>query len=79
MQALYFRHLQITDMTSKSNLSQASDKGSLLRLTHEYMQQHFENIKHDLGAAGWICEGLIARPAPNRLLESYSTSQPVAD
>lgn len=68
MHAIYLNHLEGTGITS---LEQDSGKGHcVLRVSHDFMARQFEQIKQDIGAAGWICEGLIARPAPNRLLES---------
>lgn len=72
MQALYLNHLEGTGFTSQRNLLHDSRKGGVLRVSHDFMAQQFEQIKQDIGAAGWICEGLIARPAPNRLLEGVT-------
>lgn len=78
MQAIYLNHLEGTGFTSKRDLVHDSRSGGVLRVSHAYMAKQFEQIKQDLGAAGWICEGLIARPAPNRLLESMQATPTLA-
>lgn len=77
-QAIYLNHLERTGFTSKRDLVHDSRSGGALRVSHAFMTQQFEQIKQDLGAAGWICEGLIARPAPNRLLESVHATPTLA-
>lgn len=74
MQAVYLDHLKGTGFTSQRNLVHDSGNGGVLRVSHDFMAQQFEQVQQDIGAAGWICEGLIARPAPNRLLESVQAS-----
>jgi hypothetical protein len=77
-QAIYLNHLQRTGFSSQRSLMHDSGSGGVLRVSHDFMAQKFEQIRQDIGAAGWICEGLIARPAPNRLLESAPSPTPVA-
>ncbi|KAG0563427.1 hypothetical protein KC19_8G030500 [Ceratodon purpureus] len=78
MQAIYLNHLQGTGFTSQRSLIHDSGNGGVLRVSHDFMAQKFDQIRQDIGAAGWICEGLVARPAPNRLLESAPSSTPIA-
>lgn len=70
VQALYIYHLQSSKIASGSNLVQDCNQGGVLRVSLEYMEQQYERIREDFGTGGWICEGLIARPASNRLVES---------
>lgn len=78
MQAIYLNHLQGAGFTSQRSIMHDSGNGGVLRVSQDFMAQKFEQIRQDIRAAGWICEGLIARPAPNRLLESAPTPTPVA-
>lgn len=78
MQAIYLDYLQGTGFTSHRNLMHDSGNGGVLRVSHDFVVNQFEQIRQDIAGVGWICEGLIARPAPNRLLESRPSPTPVA-
>jgi hypothetical protein len=69
VQALYLNHLESSEIAVRSNIVGDCSEGGLLRISHTYMDNQFEKIRQDLRATGWIMEGLIARPATNRLLD----------
>ncbi|KAJ8768290.1 hypothetical protein K2173_021230 [Erythroxylum novogranatense] len=41
--------------------------GGRLHISLEYMQREFNHVKSDSELTGWIADGLIARPLPNRI------------
>ncbi|KAG8375213.1 hypothetical protein BUALT_Bualt10G0077000 [Buddleja alternifolia] len=41
--------------------------GGRLQISLEYVQREFNHLKNDGEAAGWVLDGLIARPLPNRV------------
>ncbi|KAK6137221.1 hypothetical protein DH2020_029038 [Rehmannia glutinosa] len=41
--------------------------GSRLQISLEYVQREFNHVKNDGEIAGWVVDGLIARPSPNRI------------
>ncbi|OWM72262.1 protein root UVB sensitive 1, chloroplastic [Punica granatum] len=41
--------------------------GGRLRMSLEYVQREFKHAKDDAESAGWVTDGLIARPLPNRI------------
>lgn len=41
--------------------------GGKLHISLDYTQREFEHAKHDSEVAGWIIDGLIARPMPHRI------------
>ncbi|KAI3900067.1 hypothetical protein MKW98_000967 [Papaver atlanticum] len=42
-----------------------------LQISLDYVNREFDHVKHDGTTAGWITEGLIARPLPNRIRLEY--------
>ncbi|KAK6915802.1 Root UVB sensitive family [Dillenia turbinata] len=42
--------------------------GGKLQISFEYVQREFNHVKHDAGEVGWLTDGLIARPLPNRIV-----------
>ncbi|XP_050230870.1 protein root UVB sensitive 1, chloroplastic [Mercurialis annua] len=41
--------------------------GGRLQISLEYMQREFIHVRNDSVAMGWVADGLIARPLPNRI------------
>ncbi|KDP37796.1 hypothetical protein JCGZ_06698 [Jatropha curcas] len=41
--------------------------GGRLQISLEYMQREFSHVRNDSESVGWIADGLIARPLPNRI------------
>ena len=41
--------------------------GGKLQISLDYTQREFEHVKHDSEIAGWVIDGLIARPMPHRI------------
>ncbi|KAG7989626.1 hypothetical protein I3843_03G248800 [Carya illinoinensis] len=41
--------------------------GGRLQISLEYVQREFNHVKNDGESVGWIMDGLIARPLPNRI------------
>lgn len=41
--------------------------GGKLHLSMEYVQREFNHVKNDSELAGWVTDGLIARPLPHRI------------
>lgn len=38
-----------------------------LRMSLDYVQREFQHAKEDAESIGWVTDGLIARPLPNRI------------
>ncbi|KAM1012187.1 hypothetical protein FF1_042275 [Malus domestica] len=45
--------------------------GGWLHLSLEYVRREFNHVKNDAESAGWVTDGLIARPLPNRIRPVY--------
>lgn len=45
--------------------------GGRLQISLEYVQREFNHIKNDGESMGWVMDGLIARPLPNRICLGY--------
>lgn len=45
--------------------------GGRLQISLEYVQREFNHVKNDGESMGWVTEGLIARPLPNRVRLGY--------
>ncbi|KAJ0970976.1 hypothetical protein J5N97_018935 [Dioscorea zingiberensis] len=41
--------------------------GGRLRISLNYVQREFSHVQHDGSECGWVTDGLIARPLPNRI------------
>ncbi|XP_059442768.1 protein root UVB sensitive 1, chloroplastic-like [Corylus avellana] len=49
--------------------------GGRLQISLEYVQREFNHVKSDGDSVGWVMDGLIARPLPNRIrLEHVASS-----
>lgn len=48
--------------------------GGKLQISLEYVQREFNHVKDDGELAGWVTEGLIARPLPYRIRPGYVSS-----
>ncbi|XP_042505862.1 protein root UVB sensitive 1, chloroplastic [Macadamia integrifolia] len=48
--------------------------GGRLQISLDYVQREFNHVKHDGKLAGWVTDGLIARPLANRIRPSYAPS-----
>ncbi|XP_020593783.1 protein root UVB sensitive 1, chloroplastic-like [Phalaenopsis equestris] len=51
--------------------------GGRLQISLEYTQREFIHIKQDGLQCGWLIDGLIARPLPNRVLPGYDSNSVV--
>lgn len=45
--------------------------GGRLHISLDYVRREFEHAKEDSESVGWVTEGLIARPQPNRIRMGY--------
>ncbi|PQM36707.1 protein root UVB sensitive 1 chloroplastic isoform X1 [Prunus yedoensis var. nudiflora] len=45
--------------------------GGRLQISLEYVQREFNHVKNDGESVGWVTDGLIARPLPNRVRLGY--------
>lgn len=41
--------------------------GGRLHISLDYVEREFNHVRNDGESAGWITDGLIARPLPNRI------------
>ncbi|XP_057252050.1 protein root UVB sensitive 1, chloroplastic [Beta vulgaris subsp. vulgaris] len=41
--------------------------GGKLQISLDYVRREFDHLKHDSESAGWVTNGLIARPLPHRI------------
>ncbi|KAL8264086.1 hypothetical protein R6Q59_022216 [Mikania micrantha] len=41
--------------------------GGMLQISLEYVEREFNHAKHDGELAGWVTDGLVARPLPHRI------------
>ncbi|XP_004292905.1 PREDICTED: protein root UVB sensitive 1, chloroplastic [Fragaria vesca subsp. vesca] len=48
--------------------------GGRLEMSLDYVRREFDIIKTDGESVGWVTDGLIARPAPNRIRPVYEAS-----
>ncbi|XP_050364597.1 protein root UVB sensitive 1, chloroplastic [Argentina anserina] len=48
--------------------------GGRLEMSLDYVRREFDIVKTDGELAGWVTDGLIARPAPNRIRPGYEAS-----
>ncbi|KAM5565318.1 protein root UVB sensitive 1, chloroplastic [Rosa sericea] len=48
--------------------------GGRLEMSLDYVRREFNHVKTDGESAGWVTDGLIARPAPNRIRPGYEAS-----
>ena len=48
--------------------------GGKLQISLEYVQREFNHVKKDSEVAGWVLDGLIARPLPNRVQVGNGTT-----
>lgn len=48
--------------------------GGKLQISLEYVQREFNHVRNDGELAGWVTDGLIARPLPNRILPGNVSS-----
>lgn len=48
--------------------------GGRLQMSLDYVQREFDIVKNDIEAMGWVADGLIARPLPNRIRPSNTLS-----
>lgn len=48
--------------------------GGRLQISLEYVQREFNHVKNDGESVGWVMDGLIARPLPNRIRVGNATS-----
>lgn len=44
-----------------------SKPGGKLMLSLDYVEREFNHVKRDSETVGWVTDGLIARPLPNRI------------
>ncbi|CAH9080736.1 unnamed protein product [Cuscuta epithymum] len=51
--------------------------GGRLEISLQYIEREFEHVKNDSEVLGWVVDGLIARPLPNRIRAGYPTASPV--
>ncbi|KAL3844405.1 hypothetical protein ACJIZ3_001808 [Penstemon smallii] len=50
--------------------------GGRLQISLEYVQREFNHVKKDGEVAGWVLDGLIARPLPNKVRIGNETPSP---
>ncbi|VFR03544.1 unnamed protein product [Cuscuta campestris] len=50
--------------------------GGRLQMSLQYVEREFEHVKNDSEVVGWVADGLIARPLPNRICPGYPTAFP---
>lgn len=48
--------------------------GGRLKISLDYVQREFYHVKYDGQLAGWVTDGLIARPLSNRICPGYDPS-----
>lgn len=57
-----------------SSTSDDCKPGGRLQMSLEYIRREFNHVKSDSEAAGWVTDGLIARPLPNRISPGYGNA-----
>lgn len=53
--------------------------GGRLQMSLDYVQREFNHVRNDGEAAGWVTDGLIARPLPNRISIGYATASSASE
>ncbi|KAI3468525.1 hypothetical protein Pfo_025188 [Paulownia fortunei] len=66
-QVCYLYWLERNAGIKSSTIIDDCKPGARLQLSSEYVQREFNHVKNDGEVAGWVVDGLIARPLPNRV------------
>ncbi|CAM6088881.1 unnamed protein product [Calypogeia fissa] len=77
VQAVYFLNFSSDRPIHSGDLVNDCNTGGILQVTHDLMENNFDNVTHVLSEAGWVSDGVLARAAPNRLLFESQTFQPL--
>ncbi|KAL0302523.1 UNVERIFIED_CONTAM: protein root UVB sensitive 1, chloroplastic [Sesamum angustifolium] len=77
-QVCYLYWLEINAGIQSSTIISDCRPGGRLQISLEYVQGEFNHVKNDGEIAGWVVDGLIARPLPNRVRIGDGTASPVA-
>ncbi|KAL3692472.1 hypothetical protein R1sor_006123 [Riccia sorocarpa] len=57
----------------------SSSRDGILRVTYNLMDENFDKITRALADRNWVSDGLVARPAPNRLTQGVVRITQAAD
>ncbi|KAG6557415.1 hypothetical protein Mapa_000684 [Marchantia paleacea] len=57
------------DQNMSAGIIRDCSRDGILRVTYNLMDKNFDSITGVLAEGGWVSDGLVARPAPNRLVE----------
>lgn len=52
--------------------------GGRLQISLEYVEREFNHVKTDGDSLGWVMDGLIARPLPNRIRLEHVVASSIA-
>lgn len=62
-----------------SGASDDCKPGGRLYMSLEYTRWEYNHVKSDSEAAGWVTDGLIARPLPNRIRPAPTNTSPTSE
>lgn len=77
-QVCYLYWLETNAGIKSSTIINDCRPGGRLQTSLEYVQREFNHLKNDGEIAGWVVDGLIARPLPNRVRVGIETSSPAS-
>ncbi|KAL2619915.1 hypothetical protein R1flu_000120 [Riccia fluitans] len=73
VQSIYmYNYCQGREDASGGVIKGCSSRDGILRVTYNLMDENFDRITAALADRDWVSDGLVARPAPNRLTEGTS-------
>lgn len=67
----YLHWLERNAGITARNASNDCRPGGRLQMSLEYVEREFNHVKYDGELAGWLTDGLIARPLTNRICECH--------
>lgn len=77
-QVCYLYWLERNAGIKSSSIVDDCRSGGKLQISLDYVQREFNHVKKDSESAGWILDGLIARPLPNRIRLGNETAPSAA-
>ncbi|KAL3500131.1 hypothetical protein ACH5RR_039224 [Cinchona calisaya] len=78
-QVSYLYWLENNAGIKSSSVSDDCKPGGRLHMSLEYVQWEYNHVKRDSEVGGWVTDGLIARPLPNRIRPGSATASPASE
>lgn len=78
-QVSYLYWLENNAGIKSSGVSDDCKPGGRLQMSLEYIRWEYNHVKNDSVVAGWVTDGLIARPLPNRIRPGCAIASPASE